>query len=102
MMDHTPEPWEDGDSNRTVAQGKYIAQFLQPAPIENHAAANNMRRANLCVNACAGLSDNQLTELGIGGVKAMVDRLLPRRSRHWEELSPEEQMAWAHHAMTGE
>ena len=72
---HTPEPWHVTPGGRITAylgtpESVAIATFDRR--VGYHEAAANACRAAACVNACKGISDNDLALLDEGTLAALV------------------------------
>jgi len=64
---HTVEPWAAGVDQHIKADEMVIGHFFSP---------DDLARAVACVNACAGLSDEELESITeLGGVKVHMETL---------------------------
>ena len=73
MTQHTPEPWKILDYHQRDIGASHnctVARVLNP-PV-GHSDAN-ARRIVACVNACAGMSDDELAEFSDGSLKNWID-----------------------------
>ena len=83
---HTPEPWEFGYGQTrefgmclgiglNSAPDWHVVAVVSPADSVNHADEANARRIVACVNACAGIPDEQLYDQEPGCLlSAMVEQ----------------------------
>ena len=84
---HTPEPWRrstkswDGDKIMTIVgpQGEEIVQeptefyaYDSGAFVTPDGLSVNLDRIIVCINACAGLSNEYLEEIGDGGLAILA------------------------------
>lgn len=68
-MTHTPEPWSEFDCRADgLEYGKNNERIYSVSLYEN-----DYNRARACVNACAGISNDDLEDHGTGGLKHWMD-----------------------------
>lgn len=80
-MNHTPEPWyfrectaDDCDCVCVVTDEHIRNNDNIVIPV-GYVKFVDARRIVKCVNACAGITDDELQTLGLGGIKQKLDEL---------------------------
>lgn len=80
-MNHTPEPWyfrectaDDCDCGCVVTDEHIRNNDNIVIPV-GYVKFVDARRIVKCVNACAGITDDELQTLGLGGIKQKLDEL---------------------------
>lgn len=80
-MTHTPEPWyfrectaDDCDCGCVVTEKNSRNNDHIVIPV-GYVRFTNAKRIVACVNACAGISTEELSGFGLGGLKQKLDEI---------------------------
>lgn len=87
MIDHTPEPWKwhaQGEANEycmLTHDGRWVISFRQNGELTDERQKANARRIAACVNACKGVTNEQLEMDAVAFVKVFNERNTLKRQR---------------------
>jgi hypothetical protein len=94
-MKHTPEPWELKHNYKPEGGCYKITKHGDYWPIIPESSSNeNFSRIVACVNACAGISNEELED--VGNIRRLVTEALQAEAQRDELLAALENLiAWA-------
>ena len=87
MIDHTPEPWKwhaQGEANEycmLTHDGRWVISFRQNGELADERQKANARRIAACVNACKGVTNEQLEMDAVAFVEVFNERNTLKRQR---------------------
>lgn len=87
MIEHTPEPWKwhtQGEANEycmLTHDGRWVISFRQNGELTDERQKANARRIAACVNACKGVTNEQLEMDAVAFVEVFNERNTLKRQR---------------------